>query len=215
MPDAIPSAVAVFITDEVLGLVAADAEDFGVEDVPLPAWAMTLGSNQGTVMRYLAEADQVGTTGDLRKAALRLAADLVELVEQIDRESGHADRILGTEQPLGADDEPVDAEVIGDDPSGLFDERPFESANPSPAVDHGAVAAAVAKQSDVTYWNGERWRSYLRNVGVRVADTLRSAQRLARELGVAEPGTLEDIQEPRLAAALRAWVDEHATAVPA
>lgn len=206
-----PSPLSVFITDEILTLVAQDAEDLGTPDMPLPEWSMALGGSFGGLARALSTAEQSGARGDLRAAALRLGADLVAMVEQLDHQSGRAAELLGHEVPA------VPREPDGDYASPRevepirADEEPFEDAVVRHVDFGGASQITGAADTEATYWNGDRWRSHLRNFGVRVADAIRFAQTFARSLGEDEPGTLDEIRTPALAMALRGWVENQAT----
>ncbi|MCU1488245.1 MAG: hypothetical protein JWN67_4991 [Actinomycetia bacterium] len=207
-----PSTISVFITDEILTLVAQDVDELGAADLPLPDWSVALGGSFGSVTRALSMAVQTDATQDLRTAAVRLAADLVAMVEQLDQDSGRAAEILGgVEVPVV----PLEAEGDYASPREVEPVRAEDEPFDDTVVRHvdftgGGQVTAVPSDPDVTYWNADRWRTHLRAVGVRVSDAIRAAQALARTLDENEPGTLDEIRSPALFVGLRGWVEQQA-----
>lgn len=89
-----------------------------------------------------------------------------------------------------ADDGIEDAEVVEDGPPLPGEEPP---APPRPPVEE---------------WTAADWRSYLEEKGVRMADVLREAYRLAPDYDAVPPVTLEQLaQRTRLAAVMKDYVD--------
>lgn len=89
-----------------------------------------------------------------------------------------------------ADDGIEDAEVVEDGPPLPGEEPP---APPRPPVEE---------------WTAADWRSYLEEKGVRMADVLREAYRLAPDYDAMPPVTLEQLaQRTRLAAVMKDYVD--------
>lgn len=199
-----PSSTTVFIAEEMLTLVAKDTADLGRAEMLMAEWSMTVGASFGGVARALAGADVQGF-GPLREAALRLGADVIALVEQIDHDSGRAAEMesivippdIPATEMLPLPDEPADDEdhVVRHVDFGHEDVR------------------QQSEELDTAAWNGERWRAHLRNAGIRVADAVRAAQQLARQFGEPEPGTLDEVRSQRLSEALRGWTANQAVPV--
>lgn len=122
------------------------------------------------------------------------AAAVLEAIGQLTR--GEL-RLVATEgaswpslQDTEADDGVEDAEVVEDQPP-----LPGEEA-PAPA------------RPPVDEWTSADWRSFLEEKGVRMADVLREAYRLAPDYDTVPPVTLEQLaQRKKLAAAMKDYVD--------
>lgn len=90
-------------------------------------------------------------------------------------------------------DEPeFDVDGDGQDDDGIEDLDPIEDADDLPG-------------------DAAEWRGWLRGLGLRVPDAIRQAQKLAGNLGIDSPGSLEDIAGNHdLAAAVAAWASAEA-----
>lgn len=90
-------------------------------------------------------------------------------------------------EPIGEDDV-VDAEVVEDDPP-LPDE-------------------VVPLPEAIEDWDADTWREFLSRKGVKVADALREAQRIAPEHGAVAPVSLDQLaQRHRVGTVIRDYVD--------
>jgi hypothetical protein len=176
------SPVTIAITDEILELRADEDADLGVPDLPLQAWIVALAAGLGT----LAARCESGNVDLVRRAALRLAVDAVNVVEQVDRDSGRAEALLGSGDAEAVDEEEPSLDTAGP-PDEPVDEEPSET-----------NAAA---------WTVERWRTFLKERKVKVGDALREAQRVATERDLPTPATLDDLTDPGLAAAVHDWAE--------
>ena len=125
------------------------------------------------------------------------AADVLEAIKAIAegrrrlvKEPGKCPYLADVAQDGDGDDGIEDAEVVEDGPPLPGEEPP---APPRPPVEEWTVAD---------------WRSYLEEKGVRMADVLREAYRLAPDYDTVPPVTLEQlVQRKRLAAVMKDYVD--------
>lgn len=127
-------------------------------------------------------------TGPEAAEVLEAIHDIAEGRRQLVKDPGQCPRLV--EVDADADDGIEDAEVVEDDPPLPGEEPP---APPRPPVEK---------------WSTSDWRSYLEEKGVRMADVLREAYRLAPEYDTVPPVTLEQLaQRKRLAAVMKDYVD--------
>lgn len=123
------------------------------------------------------------------------AAEVLEAIKAIAegrrrlvKEPGKCPYLADVEQDDGIED----AELVDDD------EPPLPGEEPPPAP-----------RPPVEEWTVADWRSYLEEKGVRMADVLREAYRLAPDYDAVPPVTLEQLaQRKRLAAVMKDYVDE-------
>ena len=200
LTEPVASAVAVAITDEFLSALAQDQADLGPSDLPIAEWSMVLTAGVGAVARHALDGAVTGDLDKVRAAAIQLGADLLGMIEQLDGDSGRAADLLGDSTAAHAT---LEGQIV-DDGRLLAAEEPQDS-----VVRHVDFTAGQA-EPDISHWNGDRWRTNLRSWGVRVADALRYAQNAARAIGAPEPGTLDEIRHPALAADLRSWCEQQA-----
>ena len=124
------------------------------------------------------------------------AADVLEAIKgiaegrkRLEKAPGQCPHLVDIEQATG-DDGIEDAEVVEDEPP-LPGEEPPAPARPA-----------------VEEWTASDWRSFLEEKGVRMADVLREAYRLAPDHDTVPPVTLEQlVQRKRLAAVMKDYVD--------
>lgn len=95
-----------------------------------------------------------------------------------------------------------------DDPGGWHHLQPIDP-DTGEITDDGVEDAEIVEPIDVADWTEATWRSFIAEKGVRFADLLREAHRIAPEYGVAPPTTLEGLaRTPALASALVVFVEE-------
>ncbi len=127
-------------------------------------------------------------TGPEAAEVLEAIHDIAEGSRQLVKDPGQCPRLV----EVDADDGIEDADIVEDD-----DEPPLPGEEPP-----------APPRPPVEEWSVSDWRSYLEEKGVRMADVLREAYRLAPDYDTVPPVTLEQlVNRKRLAAVMKDYVD--------
>lgn len=123
------------------------------------------------------------------------AASVLEAIGQLARGEVRLVALEGASWPSLQEVDPA-----GD---GIEDAEIVEDGPPLPGEEPPAPARAPVEE-----WTASDWRSFLEEKGVRMADVLREAYRLAPDYDTVPPVTLEQlVQRTRLAAVMKDYVD--------
>ncbi len=88
------------------------------------------------------------------------------------------------------------------------EEAPATTSRRRRAAETPAAAAPPAPAVGPDKWDGDRWRAFLADRGVKVTELLKEAGRLAREADVAPPVTLEELAGSPVAGELVGFVED-------